>query len=228
MVCWMSDEPMRERARTRSSTRRGPAVRSWRSSSTASTSTRSATSRHGAGAERDRSRAPAVQRAADGGPVFAQPDDRQLHPDRRGDERHRRAPAWSSARVASRPLQKPNKPASIFGPLVAALSAPRCFAAPSLPLPSYLVATRWRSVVAARHPLPAGHPGDLAAARVAVLLADRSPRLVPGLVLEWLPFIAAPDRLRLAARHRRAAVRRPLPAPAAGGQVRCSAGPRRP
>ncbi len=45
MVCWMSEQPLRPAGGTRSSTRRAAPARCWTRSSTASTSTRSATSR---------------------------------------------------------------------------------------------------------------------------------------------------------------------------------------
>ena len=93
MVCWMSRAAaVAVRAATGSSTRRARRAPRSTSCATASTSTRCIATRtaDGARAQRHRARPPAPVDAAVRRRVPAQPRHRQLHPHRRGDERHRR------------------------------------------------------------------------------------------------------------------------------------------
>ena len=101
----MSERPLEPRAQARrqahDARRR---ARSSRSSSRSSTCTRSRTVplARAARAERPRRRPAAARRAARRRPLRAQPRDRRLHPDRRGDERHGRRRAWCCESVVTR------------------------------------------------------------------------------------------------------------------------------
>ena len=90
-LCWMAATAAAPRRSLRDQAHARTASASSRSSSTASTSTRSsAIAAPPARPQRHRSHHAAHQRAAGLRPLHAQPPHRQLHPDRRGDQRHSR------------------------------------------------------------------------------------------------------------------------------------------
>ena len=92
-LCWMSERPLEpRRAGSRSSTRRAPsrAVVDELVSVVDMHTLEDRPAPGAARAERPRRRQAAARRAARGRPLRAQPRDRRVHPDRRGDERHRR------------------------------------------------------------------------------------------------------------------------------------------
>jgi hypothetical protein len=86
MICWMSDQPLtpvRDQAHNaeRPSRRRPAGVPRRRQHARSRRDLR-------ATAQRDRPCPPPAEHADDGRPISPQPHDRELHPDRRGDQRH--------------------------------------------------------------------------------------------------------------------------------------------
>ncbi len=91
-VCWMAERPLRPGGRyvIKQTTRNATAVVDEISDHVDVRHARARSGARGARAERHRPRAPAHERAARVRPLREQPPHRQLHPDRRGEQRDRR------------------------------------------------------------------------------------------------------------------------------------------
>ena len=103
-ICWMSDQPLRSGGRyTIKHTTRSARAIVDELMYQVDVNTLSHEPIRGSRPERDRPRPYPLQRSADRRSLRAQPRHRQLHPDRRGDQRHRRRGHDQNLELASRP-----------------------------------------------------------------------------------------------------------------------------